>query len=450
MYFRCNVFSPFQACLQVSNDIVLVMGVKHKRKEMLRFSPEVFPYSYIPILVLLAAVMAALHPLSMEAQTLESWGDPAYWEEACPWLSARRDTQAEHAAGNDGASDDGGIAGGSINDNLAKSLATSLGEHGFIHLTAEALGPLLDRDNLVARLARGVTRLVELGFTPSSICMYDEHWELVRRLAPLLEAVTGNTPSGDIFTFHRSAAPDGMEKTANTSGFGSSPHRDKPNAGRESFRADGAAMYCTVWVALTDATPVSSCLYVIPKEHDTGYDESGNQLGAALGAAAGLYQNYQNIRALPTDAGGACVFSHRLVHWGSRPATSSVGGHAPAAPTTTTAGAVAGTAAGSAAAPPPATAVRPRMAMSYALADNAEFDIGEYFDHAFFSPFPPLQLRVALRAAQSILFSHQKPFPKGGLGYATRLWRRGSQLFMPNYKEKVNAACQWQKFMKGR
>jgi hypothetical protein len=28
---------------------------------------------------------------------------------------------------------------------------------------------------------------------------------------------------------------------------------------------------------------------------------------------------FENIRAMPLRAGGACVFSHRLVHWGSRP-----------------------------------------------------------------------------------------------------------------------------------
>jgi hypothetical protein len=261
-----------------------------------------------------------------------------------------------------------------------------------------------------------VTRLVGLGHTPSTICVFDEHWELVRRLAPLLEAVTGNASSGDIFTFHRSAAPD----VANTSGFGSAPHRDKPHAGPESFRADGAAMYCTVWVALSDATPATSCLYVVPREADPSYAVAGDQLGAAL-------EDYQSIRALPTDAGGACVFSHRLVHWGSRPSRPTREERAAGAP-----------------------AVPPRVAMSYALADNAAFGLGAYFDHGRFSPFPPLPLRVALRAAQAILFSHQKPFPKGGLGYATRLCRRGSGLFLPRYQEKLNDACQWQKFQAGR
>ena len=38
-----------------------------------------------------------------------------------------------------------------------------------------------------------------------------------------------------------------------------------------AFRADGTPHYCTVWVALTDATPANSCLMVVPKDKDKGY-----------------------------------------------------------------------------------------------------------------------------------------------------------------------------------
>ena len=40
-----------------------------------------------------------------------------------------------------------------------------------------------------------------------------------------------------------------------------------------AFRADGTPHYCTVWVALTDATPANSCLMVVPKDKDKGYSE---------------------------------------------------------------------------------------------------------------------------------------------------------------------------------
>jgi hypothetical protein len=34
-------------------------------------------------------------------------------------------------------------------------------------------------------------------------------------------------------------------------------------------------MYVTVWVALSDATPATSCLYVVPREADTSYAVAG-------------------------------------------------------------------------------------------------------------------------------------------------------------------------------
>jgi hypothetical protein len=56
---------------------------------------------------------------------------------------------------------------------------------------------------------------------------------------------------------------------------GWSPHRDRPATGPDSFREDGTPRYLTAWVALTDATPETSCLYVLPAPQDEGYYASG-------------------------------------------------------------------------------------------------------------------------------------------------------------------------------
>jgi hypothetical protein len=169
-------------------------------------------------------------------------------------------------------------------------------------------------------------------------------------------------------------------------------------------------MYCTVWIALTDASPSSSCLYVIPKGLDGGYHLEGDALDQLNDLAT-----FGNIRAAPVDAGGGCVFSHRLVHWGSRPTSGAA----------------------------------PRLAVSYALTDDA-FETGEFFDHAMYMPFPPLALRTALRAGQAILYTAQAPHVKGALGLNTRLWRAGAHLFGPAYREKVNSAAQWERFCESR
>lgn len=53
---------------------------------------------------------------------------------------------------------------------------------------------------------------------------------------------------------------------------GFSPHRDRqPDDCGASFRSDGTARYATCWIALSEATPESGCLYVIPRDQDPGY-----------------------------------------------------------------------------------------------------------------------------------------------------------------------------------
>lgn len=131
---------------------------------------------------------------------------------------------------------------------------------------------------------------------------------------------------------------------------GFSPHRDRqPNTRRElqqSFYPEedaeaggGQAKYVTHWVALADATPENSCLYVLPREFDPGYlggdgdfdddddnnDDDNNDDGNhrekysdPLARALPTKQSYQNIRALPRKAGQSVVFTHRILHWGSK------------------------------------------------------------------------------------------------------------------------------------
>ena len=106
-------------------------------------------------------------------------------------------------------------------------------------------------------------------------------------------------------------------------------------------------LHSSIPLQLTDATPENSCLYVIPKQYDPGYtkgddddpeaevnankegaegekdkkDSASNdntQLSDPLSRALDTKQSYQNIRALPRKAGQSLIFTHRILHWGSR------------------------------------------------------------------------------------------------------------------------------------
>lgn len=106
---------------------------------------------------------------------------------------------------------------------------------------------------------------------PPPLCSYDEAWALSAEVNAYLGPLTGNAPTGDFFTFV--VCPGRHEF--------SGPHRDKPAAGGDapSFReADGAPGFVTAWLALTPATPESSCLSFVPACDDAGYRTPGDSL----------------------------------------------------------------------------------------------------------------------------------------------------------------------------
>jgi len=97
-------------------------------------------------------------------------------------------------------------------------------------------------------------------------------------------------------------------------------------------------------MALTDATPENSCLYIIPKTSDPGYllgdndDDSSSskdnnptesKTKDPLSRALPTKQSYQHIRALPRRAGQSVFFTHRTLHWGSRGTVRRNGGVGP-------------------------------------------------------------------------------------------------------------------------
>jgi Phytanoyl-CoA dioxygenase (PhyH)/SEC-C motif len=84
------------------------------------------------------------------------------------------------------------------------------------------------------------------------------------------------------------------------------PHRDK---GRRALFDDGSPKSVTTWIALTTATPLNGCLYVVPPQHDPTY---------ATAEETEMKFDYQSIRALPADPGDFIIWNQAVFHWGSR------------------------------------------------------------------------------------------------------------------------------------
>lgn len=250
----------------------------------------------------------------------------------------------------------------------AKDLRAQVDEAGVAQVSAAELGL---PPALVASLARGVEGLLRAGWPASFVVVFDEAWALIERASALVAAATGagNACNMDVLAWF-------VDPNLGHAGF--SPHRDRqPDDAAATFRpSDGSAMYATCWVALTDAVPENSCLYVLPRYADPGYtegDPDDENAPDPLSRALASKEAYQHVRALPCPAGAAALFTHRIIHWG---------------------------AAGRKGYP------TPRISISFGCADDSYEP--PYFDRGHL-PFPPLELRVALTAAQQLAYHERFP-----------------------------------------
>jgi hypothetical protein len=136
--------------------------------------------------------------------------------------------------------------------------------------------------------------------------VYDKFYSVIARLSNVLNPILGTgyqlVPE-ELNVFH---VPVGD----NATGF--PPHRDYLRMAN-SIGSDGLPKLVTVWIPLTDATTLNSCMYVLPGHLDPLYPDRASQF--EVGDPRDLLQN---IRALPAKAGSILCWNTSLLHWGSR------------------------------------------------------------------------------------------------------------------------------------
>lgn len=201
----------------------------------------------------------------------------------------------------------------------SKTIAAAVMDSGFCKLPRPADARALPK--LLARLQKNIGILKSRGLPAQFALLYPEAFQLMQ-FYPLPPSLTAKniSPTFDILAFS-------VDPREGECGF--SPHRDRqPEDVGESFTKEGVPKYLTQWVAVTDANPDNSCLYVIPAQHDPGYhgtDDDCNDGGGEdvdpgvlpLHRALSRKETFQHVRALPTEPGGSILFSHRIIHWGS-------------------------------------------------------------------------------------------------------------------------------------
>jgi Phytanoyl-CoA dioxygenase (PhyH) len=288
-----------------------------------------------------------------------------------------------------------------------------------------------------------------LGIVPAPfVFLYDEAWDLaIKSSARILGPCTSekNHFNFDLLAWHIGPAENRAQGAASLSNkeqqkpvavaSGFSPHRDRqPDDVMSSFHeTTGDAKFVTHWVALTDAVPENSCLFMIPRYVDPGYDQgdeddaSGDyakddtvpRLGALdksgcgpLHRALKTKESFQHIRAFPCQPGQGVVFTHRVAHWGS--------------------------------ARDPDTDLPPRIAMSFVCSDptfEPSYLVGSdrwvSSTTGALERTPPFEVRLLLVCAQLLIYHQRLNLSRRTIQNCYEYCKKHEALLETSYRHKV-------------
>jgi len=156
------------------------------------------------------------------------------------------------------------------------------------------------------RITALIQRLVDAELLPVFAFLYDPIWQLARQLDCMVSPLLGGNYRflPDFWAWH-------VDPAKKESGW--QPHRDK------SYRAllpDGTPGSVTLWIPLTEANPLNSCMYIVPADRDPTYGTERD----------GEWKfSYADIRALPARPGDFFIWNQAVLHWGSHSSERATG-----------------------------------------------------------------------------------------------------------------------------
>lgn len=163
-------------------------------------------------------------------------------------------------------------------------------------------GPMLP-GQLVRKLSFGIKQVFRLGVPGPFAFVYDEYWQVLNCFSKLLVPILGENYRfiPDFWAWH-------IVKQDSARGW--SPHRDHQH-GKNTLNKDGSPQLLTLWIPLTDATPLNSCMYVLPTHLDPNYPDNIDKQTVE-------HDQLQCVRALPAKAGSVLGWNSYVIHWGGQ------------------------------------------------------------------------------------------------------------------------------------
>ena len=210
---------------------------------------------------------------------IHNFEDINYWKDMCPDLTVSNN--AHEYVMDPYAIDEA---------NITQSMG-QLKDEGFF-----TLKKVLDISE-VAPLLNAIKTIKDQGIPPIFSFLFDEYWAVVMRLSSVFKPIFGEEYwiLPDFWAFY-------VTKGIKNRGWWL--HRDLV---LPVTQPDGMPKALTFWVALTEANPDNSCMYVLPKCFDKNFNHDLNKVDVDV----------EHVRAVPAKAGDILFWNPNIIHWGS-------------------------------------------------------------------------------------------------------------------------------------
>ena len=176
--------------------------------------------------------------------------------------------------------------------------ATRLREEGYFQTPVVLPAPMLREMRECIEVVR------QHGLPVMFALVYDVFYRAFVHLDPVLTHLLGRqyklVPNFWVYYIEPSDADKGFE-----------PHRDAEYP--DTIDASGLPTVLTLWITVTEATPLNSCMYILPKDRDPQYLQATRDLTTGADQLA-----LEDVRALPTEPGVLSCWDQYVFHWGSR------------------------------------------------------------------------------------------------------------------------------------
>jgi hypothetical protein len=179
-----------------------------------------------------------------------------------------------------------------LHEDIGRELDARLVREGYFQIDPPNWGvPVPD-------MARAILVLDQHRWMPVFAFLYDEFWLMFHQLQNVLARLLGADFQlmPDFWAWY-------IDPRQGQSGW--EPHRDDS---KNWLLPDGRPKSVTVWIALTDATPLNGCIYVVPADRDPTYNTPQNH---------DWRFKLPDVRALPAAAGSVLCWNSEVLHWGA-------------------------------------------------------------------------------------------------------------------------------------